>query len=194
MDGHERQGVRITHATTLPTPAADPDGRRLRSVDDPEVWRWIWLVGLALFGVAELVTPVAFLFLPIAAGAGAATVAAFLGLDVALEVVVFLLVTAVSYGVLWPIGRRIATESGTHHRTGANRWIGREAVVLDEIPAGTGETGTVRLDRERWRAETVNGEPVPVGSTVLVTRVDGTRLVVLPLDVPPPSLDPGAPS
>jgi membrane protein implicated in regulation of membrane protease activity len=165
-------------------------------VDDPEVWRWIWFVAIVLFGVAELVTPVAFLFLPVAVGAAAAAVGAFLGLDVALEVVLFVLTTAVAYGVLWPIGRRIATESGTSHRTGANRWIGREAVVLDEIPAGTGATGTVRLDRERWRAETATGEPVPVGSTVLVTRVDGTRLVVLPLDVPPPSpsLDPGAPS
>ena len=163
-------------------------------MDDPEVWRWLWLVGLALFGVAELVTPVAFLFLPIAIGAGVATASAFLGLDVPFEVLLFVLVTAVSYGVLWPIGRRIATDSGTHHRTGANRWIGREAVVLDEIRAGAGETGTVRLDRERWRAETANGEPVPAGSTVLITRVDGTRLVVLPLDVAPPSLDPGAPS
>lgn len=161
-------------------------------MDSPEVWRWIWLVAIALFGAAELVTPVAFLFLPFAVGAGAATVAAFLGVDVALEVVLFLLVTAVSYGVLWPIGRRLATEDGPHHRTGANRWIGREAVVLDAIPAGAGATGTVRLDREQWRAETATGVSIPAGSTVLVTRVDGTRLVVLPLDDPPPSLEPGA--
>jgi membrane protein implicated in regulation of membrane protease activity len=71
-------------------------------VDDPEVWRWIWLVAIALFGVAELVTPVAFLFLPVAIGAGAATVGAFLGLDVALEVLLFVLTTAVAYRVLWP--------------------------------------------------------------------------------------------
>jgi membrane protein implicated in regulation of membrane protease activity len=161
-------------------------------VDSPEVWRWIWLVGIALFGVAEVVTPVAFLFLPVAIGAGAATLAAFVGIDVPFEVVLFVLVTAVSYGVLWPIGRRLATAGGASHRTGANRWIGREAVVLDEIPGGPGTTGTVRLDRERWRAETATGVPIPAGSTVLVTRVDGTRLVVLPVDDPPPSLEPGA--
>jgi membrane protein implicated in regulation of membrane protease activity len=162
-------------------------------VDSPEAWRWIWLVGVALFGVAEVVTPVAFLFLPVAIGAGAAAVGAFAGLDVPFEVALFVVVTAIAYAVLWPIGKRIALgEGGTHHRSGAHRWVGREALVLDEIPAGHGGTGTVRLDRERWRAEAGAGTAIPAGSTVLVTRVDGTRLVVLPLDVPPPPLDPGA--
>jgi membrane protein implicated in regulation of membrane protease activity len=161
-------------------------------MDSPETWRWIWLVAIALFGVAELVTPVAFLFLPFAVGAGAATIGAYAGLDVALEVVVFMLVTAVAYGVLWPIGRRITT--GAHsprHDTGVSRWVGRHAVVLDDIPAGHGAIGTVRLDRERWRAETTAGVAVPAGSTVLVTRVHGTRLIVQPLESPPPSPEPG---
>jgi membrane protein implicated in regulation of membrane protease activity len=193
MDGHHAKGVGITHITTLSTNARCPDGHRLRAVDSPETWRWIWLVAIALFGAAELVTPVAFLFLPFAVGAGAATVGAFAGLGVALEVLLFVLVTAVAYGVLWPIGRRLTAGSlGNLHATGASRWVGRVAVVLDDIPAGEGRTGTVRLDREQWRAETGAGVAIPAGSTVLVTRVDGTRLVVLPLETPPPSLEPGA--
>ena len=39
----------------------------------------------------------------------------------------------------------------------------------------------IRLDREVWRAESSLDIPITVGSTVLVTRVDGVRLVVLPL-------------
>ena len=158
-------------------------------MDSPEGWRWIWLAGIALFGVAELVTPVAFLFLPIAIGAAAGTVAAFLGVDVAVEVIVFLVVTGVSYAILWPIGRRITTKPGAHHRSGVNRWIGREAIVIEPIPAGPGATGTVRLERETWRAETTDGEHVAAGATVLVKRVAGTRLIVLPLDPPEPPLD-----
>ena len=49
-----------------------------------------------------------------------------------------------------------------------------------------GEAGLIDMDvleRERWRAESgINGVAIPVGSTVLVTRVVGARLVVLPLD------------
>jgi len=161
-------------------------------MDDPESWRWLWLAALVLFAIAELVTPIAFLFLPIAIGATAAMVTAFVGVDVAIEVVVFVVVTAVAYAVLWPIGRRLATGPGTHHRSGVNRWIGHEALVLEAIPAGPGATGTVRLERERWRAETTDGMPVAAGSTVLVKRVQGTRLVVLPLLEPPP--DDGAPA
>ena len=154
-------------------------------MDDPESWRWLWLVALALFGVAELVTPIAFLFLPIAIGAAVAMVSAFLGAAIAVEVVLFVLATGVSYGVLWPIGRRLAIGPGPHNQAGARRWIGREAVVLEAIPAGTGATGTVRLEREQWRAETADGFPIPAGHTVVVTNVKGTRLVVLPLDPPP---------
>ena len=161
-------------------------------MDEPEAWRWIWLVALALFAGAELVTPVAFLFLPMAIGAAAAAVCAFAGVDIAVEIAVFVVVSAVSYGVLWPIGRRIAVNAGTSHTTGANRWIGREAIVIDAIPAGIGETGTVRLERERWRAEAATGAPIPAGSTVLITRVDGTRLVVQPLGDSSTSIEPGA--
>jgi membrane protein implicated in regulation of membrane protease activity len=190
MDGHQAEGVGVTHATTLSSPTADAAAVECAAVDDPESWRWIWLAALAAFGVAELVTPVAFLFLPIAVGAAGAMVAAFFGVDVAIEVVVFVVVTAVSYAVLWPIGRRLATEPGAHHRSGVNRWIGREALVIEAIPAGPGATGAVRLERERWRAETPDGAPVEAGSTVLVKQVRGTRLVVLPLDPP----HPGAPA
>ena len=63
-------------------------------------------------------------------------------------------------------------------------WVGRQAYVLRDIPSGPGATGLIRLDREEWRAESLMGMPIRAGSTVLVSRVDGTRLVVLPLEEP----------
>jgi membrane-bound ClpP family serine protease len=65
---------------------------------------------------------------------------------------------------------------------GSGRWIGREAHVEVTIPA-RGDTGWVRLGRERWRALSGRGTDIPAGSTVLVTGVDGTRLTVLPLEL-----------
>src|SRR5438309_8991864 len=150
-------------------------------LNSPDAWRWIWLVTAAVFSVAEVVTPQAFFFLPFAVGALLGALLAVVGVGVALEWVAFVAGTAAAYAVLWPIGRRLA-RGGPSHAIGANRWVGREAVVLSDIPAEIGATGMVRLDREQWRAESAARVAIPAGSTVLVTGLDGTRLVVLPLD------------
>jgi membrane protein implicated in regulation of membrane protease activity len=52
--------------------------------------------------------------------------------------------------------------------------------VLSEIPAGVHATGLVRVEREEWRAESVDGSAIPAGTAVEVLRVDGTRLIVGP--------------
>ena len=152
-------------------------------VSSPDTWRWIFLVVAVAFSVGEIAVAGSFFLLPFAVGALAAALAAFLGLSVAIDWVVFVLVSASASAVLWPLRRRLDTRS-PRHAIGANRWVGREARVVRDIPGISGETGLVRLDREEWRAESMIGVPIPSGSTVLVSRVDGTRLVVLPLEEP----------
>ena len=100
--------------------------------------------------------------------------------------------TAVSLAALVPLGRRLEGRDEVHP-VGANRWEGRTATVLNEIPAGTHETGVVRIDRETWKAESTNGMGVAAGATVLVAHVSGTRLVVSPwrIDVAPRGTTPG---
>ena len=162
----------------------------------PDTWRWVWLVACVVFALGELVTPAAFFFLPFAAGALVASALAFADVNVALEWAAFIGISASSFAVLWPIGRRMERRSGLTG-VGAQRWVGRHAVVLCVIPGQVGGTGVVRLEREEWRAESgVSGVPIRRGTTVLISRVHGTRLVVLPLDdgpLPPlPPLDHGA--
>ncbi len=154
-------------------------------VSSPDTWRWIFLVVAVAFSVGEIAVAGSFFLLPFAVGALAAALAAFVGLPVAIAWVVFVVVSASASAVLWPLRRRLDTRS-PRHAIGANRWVGREARVVRDIPGAAGETGLVRLDREEWRAESMIGVPIPSGSTVLVSRVDGTRLVVLPLEEPSP--------
>jgi membrane protein implicated in regulation of membrane protease activity len=150
----------------------------------PDTWRWIFLVVAVGFTLGEIAVAGSFFLLPFAAGALAAAVAAFLGVGVALDWLVFVAVSASSSAVLWPLRKRLDSRS-PQSSIGANRWVGREALVLRDIPGVVGETGLVRLDREEWRAESLVGVPIAAGSKVLVSRVDGTRLVVLPLEDPP---------
>jgi hypothetical protein len=38
------------------------------------------------------------------------------------------------------------------------------------------------VEREKWKAESLTGELITAGSTAIVVRVDGARVVVSPLE------------
>ena len=162
-------------------------------LSSPEVWRWIWLVVSVAAAVGEIAVAGSFFLLPFAFGAAVAAGAAFLGLSIGAEWAAFLIASAVSAAALRPLARRLDAAT-PQSNVGAGRWQGREGLVLEDITSGGG--GLVRLDREQWRAESLTGTPIRAGSTVLVSRVDGTRLVVVPLEEPfealPPEREQGA--
>jgi membrane protein implicated in regulation of membrane protease activity len=154
-------------------------------MDNPDTWRWVWLVTAAFFAIGEMMTPGALVMLPFAVGA---LMAALLGvLDVALWVqwVAFVIVSGTSLVALRPLARRLDRHT-SDDGVGARRLLGQEATVLQEIPGG-GELGLVRVNREEWRAESTGGEPIPAGTHVRVADVRGTRVVVAQLDTMPPT-------
>ncbi len=59
--------------------------------------------------------------------------------------------------------------------------VGHEAVTLDEVGA-THLDGHVRLTGERWLAVSGSGRLIRPGTVVVVTAVQGTTLVVWPVD------------
>jgi membrane protein implicated in regulation of membrane protease activity len=149
-------------------------------MDDPNGWRWIWLAAAAFLALAELGTPGAFFMLSFAIGAAIACVLAFAGVDVAVEWLVFVVTSGISLALLVPVGRRMSR--GEQAPVGATRWQGSLGLVLRTIPAGAHETGLVRVEREEWRADSIDGSEIPEGARVRVVRVDGTRLIVEPLE------------
>jgi membrane protein implicated in regulation of membrane protease activity len=78
---------------------------------------------------------------------------------------------------LRPLARRL-DRSGAVEGIGSRRLIGRTGVILDGIPGGPHEMGLVRVDREEWRAGSVDGAPIAEGVTIRVVDVQGTCLVV----------------
>ena len=59
--------------------------------------------------------------------------------------------------------------------------VGQEVLTLDLV-GGSDEVGHVRLAGERWRAVSGSDAPIPAGTKVLVTAVQGTTLTVWPVD------------
>lgn len=158
--------------------------------DSSEVWRFIWLIAAVGFALGELALAGSFFLAPFAVGAGAAAAASFIGLPIGISWAVFLVISFISFAAFRPLARRLDLRS-PQSSVGAARWANREAVVIREISPNA--RGAVLLDREEWTAESFTGDRIPVGSRVLVNRVEGTRLVVMPLDYPELESGPGEP-
>ena len=141
-----------------------------------EAWRMFWVIGAAALAVAEMVTA-GFFMLPFAVGAAAAAVAAFLDAGEAVQLGIFLGVSAVA---LLLFQRFVKRGNQKQHNVGANRFVGQRAKVLEAVDPSSA-SGRVRMETEMWRA-TTDGDPIPEGTAVRVTGVRGTRLVVEPID------------
>jgi len=156
-------------------------------MDAPEVWRWVWLVAALGFAAGEMLTGGSLFVLPFAAGALVACVLAFFDVSVPVELVAFLAVSALCLAALYPLRRRL-DRAAPADGIGARRVLGQPAFVLVEVP-GAHELGLVRVGREEWRAESLDGNPIAPGTPVKVVEVRGTRVVVFPSERAPDSLD-----
>jgi inner membrane protein len=143
---------------------------------DNEVWRWLWTIFAVVMGIGEIFTA-GFFLLPFAIGAGAAAILAWAGAAVVAQWLVFFGVSMFALAYL----RRFITrqDEGVQPRIGANRWVGMEGVVIADIDPISGD-GMVKVELQEWRA--LAPQPVPVGQKIVVTDVQGTRLVVEPLE------------
>jgi len=149
-------------------------------MDDPQVWRWIWLGTAVAFAIGEMTTAGSLFLLPFAVGAAAAGILAFLDAGTGWQWAAFAGVSAAAFAGLRPIARRLDVDAPLQ-RVGASRWVGKAGVVLSTIPADPSASGSVRVDREEWRAESRDGAEIPAGARVQVVAVEGTRLVVEPV-------------
>lgn len=139
---------------------------------DNEMWRWLWTIFAIVLGIGEIFTA-GFFLLPFAIGGAAAAILAWIGANIIAQWLVFFGVSTISLVYLRRfIGRQ---DEGEQPRVGANRWVGSEGVVLQGIDPQTG-AGMVRILNEEWRA-TAPGK-IEAGSRIVVTNVDGARLIV----------------
>ena len=140
-------------------------------------WQWIWVGIAVVLGIGELLTA-GFFLLPFAVGAAAAAILAFLGVNLGLQLVTFVVISVVFLAVLQRFAREEQRDGP--EPAGAGRFPGKHAFVLEPVNRVEG-TGSVRVDTEQWRATTDGDEEIPVGDEVVVTEVRGTRLVVEPM-------------
>lgn len=138
-----------------------------------KLW-WIWIIIAAFFAISEIFTA-GFFILWFGIGALVAGVLALLGVGIIWQWVAFVVVS----GILVAISRKFADRVTKQQPPGigADRLIDKIGVVLEDIH-NIENTGRVRIDKDEWRADSETGGTIPKGTEVIVTRLDGTHVVV----------------
>lgn len=136
-----------------------------------------WIAALVVFVVVEAVT-VGLASIWFAIGALAALVCALLHGPVWLQVVWFLVISAVTLILTRPLVKKFTKNSQV--ATNADRNIGRVAVVTERIDNLAG-TGAVKLDGMEWTARSTRDEcTLEPGDQAVVRDIQGVKLLVEP--------------
>jgi len=137
-------------------------------------WLW-WLGGAMLLGVAEMFS-LDLIFLMLAGGAVAGSLAAALGAPLAVQIVAAAVAALLLLFALRPFLLKRLRERTELVETNSAALVGRPAVVVAPTDA-TG--GRVKLGGEVWSARTlVVGDAFDTGVHVRVARIDGATAVV----------------
>lgn len=134
----------------------------------------IWLGLLLLFAIGEAVS-VGLTSIWFAAGALVALIAALLGGPLWLQIVLFIVVSALCLLAIRPLAQKHLNNKT--EPTNADRVIGSEAKVTETIDNLQG-TGTVTIGGVVWTARSQNDRLIPAGTLVRVLRIEGVKVYV----------------
>jgi membrane protein implicated in regulation of membrane protease activity len=136
-------------------------------------WVW-WMIAAGILAVGEIAT-MGFFLGPIAVAAVAAAVVALVGGGLAVQWIVFIVMSLASLLVLRPIAKR-HLRSPAQLRTGTAALVGRQALVLERVDR---DGGQVRLAGEVWSARAYDDdEAFAPGARVEVMKIDGATALV----------------
>ena len=136
----------------------------------------IWVVAAVVLVIAEATTT-AFVAIYFGFAALVTALAAVAGLPVALQLVVFGVVSVGGMALTRPALRR-ATGRTAAIRTGVDAMQGRIGMVVR--PIAELEPGQVKVGGETWTARSFyDGETIPEGTRIEVVRVEGVTALVI---------------
>lgn len=134
----------------------------------------LWLVVMVLFLMVEAAT-VGLVCIWFAVGALAALIAALLGAEIWLQIVLFLVVSAVALYFTRPLAKKYV--NAKVEPTNADMVIGKECRVTEAIDNIAG-TGAVYVDGKTWTARSESDEVIPEGTLVTAKSIKGVKLIV----------------
>jgi membrane protein implicated in regulation of membrane protease activity len=137
---------------------------------------WVlWMIAAGVLAVGEIVS-LSFFMGPVAVAAIAAAIAAAVGGGLAVQIVVFILASIASIGVLRPVARR-HLKTPSQLRTGTQALVGKQADVLERVDRRGGQ---IKLAGEIWTARSYDEDDVlEPGTRAHVMKIDGATALVV---------------
>ena len=135
---------------------------------------FVWLVIAVVLGIFEAAT-VALVSIWFAIGAVAAMVPAYFNAPFWVQILVFILVSALCFVFTRPFFKKIIRVN--KQPTNVDRLVGQEGVATDDIE-NIECRGKVFISGLTWSARSEAGELIPPGAVVTVKKIAGATLVV----------------
>lgn len=137
---------------------------------------YIWLGILAVMVVAEVLTT-QLVSIWFAIGALGAFLTALMGVEeLWIQIIVFVVVSAVALAVTRPLVRKIVNRKVVP--TNADMVIGQIGVVTDKID-NVAETGLVKVNGSVWTARSADNSVIEQGEKVEIQEIKGVKLFVI---------------
>lgn len=133
----------------------------------------IWIIAMVLFGILEAIT-LGLTSLWFVFGAVIALIAAMLGAPFLVQVIIFAVSSGVFLVFTKPMAKDLLKIGG--ERTNTDLLLGERALVTTEIlPFSMGQ---VKVKGQIWSALAEDGEPISVSETVIISSIEGVKLIV----------------
>ncbi len=133
-----------------------------------------WIIVFAAALILEAAT-FALVSIWFAAGALGALIAASLGANVTVQLVIFALVAGILLLFTRPMLKKLFPSKFIP--TNSDLEIGKTAVVIEAINSSTGK-GRVRLSGVDWAAVSADGDGISEGESVIVKEIRSSKVVV----------------
>lgn len=136
----------------------------------------IWLIIAIVLVIIELLTA-GFGVICFAVAAGFSALAAGLGVGLTRQILIFVVVSLLTFIFLRPVALRFLNKKSKDVKTNADALVGRKAVVSERIDASQ-QSGRVAVDGDDWKAVSEDGSVIEKGTLVEIVKLDSIILTV----------------
>lgn len=132
----------------------------------------MWVIVSVICLVLDLLTST-FLFVWFTMGGIAAIITMTFGGNFQMQIIVFAVVTALSYAVGYPIAKKYLRRDIPKTLTMEEKYIGR--VITAEKPIET--EANIKLEGIYWTVKN-EGDPIETGEKFTIKRIEGNKLII----------------
>ena len=133
-----------------------------------------WLIIVIVMAVIEIIT-LGLTTIWFAGGALVAFIASLLGADLAVQIILFIVVSVALMALTRPLAVNYLKRDRV--KTNAESLIGKLGVVMEKVD-NLNAQGIVSVEGQEWTARAIDDEMIPLYAVVEVVEIRGVKLMV----------------